>query len=215
MTPRRLFVAGSTGAIGRTLLRLAPARQADVVPHVRPKSAAAGAPYPKAAVLELSNVEALTTALRGCTTVIQLIGTMRKRFATGDTYETSDVGTTQHLVDAARRAGSIDHFVLLSSVGAGRPFGAYLHAKARAEAIVRDSSIPWTIFRPSAFVGEGHQPPPLGDILTRLLGARRFQPIRVEALAGAILHVALERQPLDAVLEGEPLWNAVASSSRS
>ena len=212
MKPRRLFVAGSTGAIGRTVLRLAAARGDDVVPHVRPKSAAGGAPHPNAAVFELSDLDALTDSLRGCTTVVQLIGTMRKRFATGDTYETSDVGTTRQLVEAARRAGTIDHVILLSSVGAGRPFGAYLHAKARAEAIVREGGIPWTVFRPSAFVGEGHKAPPLGDTITRMLGARRLQPIRVEELAGAILHVARTRQPLDAVLEGEPLWKAVASA---
>ena len=128
-----------------------------------------------AAVLELADAPALETALSGaggaggCTTVVQLIGTMRKRFSTGDTYETSDIGTTQQLVDAAKKTG-VDHLVLLSSVGAGSPMGAYLQAKARAEAIVRESGIPFTIFRPSAFVGEGHRPPPGMKLLTRALG---------------------------------------------
>ena len=92
-----------------------------------------------------------------CTTVVQLIGTMRKRFAQGDTYESSDVGTTRQLVAAATEA-QIDHFVLLSSVGADKPMGAYLKAKAEAERIVFDSGIPWTVFRPSSFDGGGHRP---------------------------------------------------------
>src|SRR5687768_11129929 len=142
--PRRIFVAGSTGATGRALVRLAATRGlADrVVPHLRPRGpqtrqvdAPAGA-----IVLDLGDARALATALEGFTTVVQLIGTMRKRFAAGDTYETSDLGTTRQLVDAARAAG-VDHMVLLSSVGAGRPIGAYLQAKARAEAIVTGSGI--------------------------------------------------------------------------
>lgn len=203
---RRLFVAGATGATGRTLMRLAGTKGAPAVPHARPKSVARAPPG--AAVVDLSDHAGLVAALRGCTTVVQLIGTMRKRFAAGDTYETSDIGTTRQLVDAAKDAG-VDHLVLLSSVGAGKPRGAYLKAKAEAERLVRDSGLPYTIFRPSAFVGEEHQPPRL---LVRLasLAPARYRPIRLEQLARAILHVALARAPLGTVLEGAPLWDEVA-----
>jgi nucleoside-diphosphate-sugar epimerase len=209
MTPRLLFVAGSTGAVGRTVMRLAPQVGASVVPHIRPKSAGERPPLPGAAVMELSETEGLARVLSKCTTVVQLIGTMRKRFASGDTYETSDIGTTAQLVDAAKKAGTIDHFILLSSVGAGRPMGAYLKAKARAEELVRNSGLPWTVFRPSAFIGEGHTVPWVAGALARALGARRYQPIRVEQLASAILKSALERAPLDTVLEGDSLWKQV------
>jgi uncharacterized protein YbjT (DUF2867 family) len=209
MKTRRLFIAGATGAVGRTLMRLAPQMGVDVVPHVRPKTAGERPPYPDAVVLELSDTEALAGALRGCTTVVQLIGTMRKRFASGDTYETSDIGTTEQLVEAAKKVGSVDHFVLLSSVGAGQPMGAYLKAKARAEEIVRDSGLSWTVFRPSAFIGEGHKVPWVAQAFTRALGARRYQPIRVEQLASAILKVSRQGAPLDTVLEGDSLWQQV------
>src|SRR5207245_164039 len=99
--------------------------------------------------------ERLRTALARCTTVTQLIGTTRKRFAAGDTYESSDIGTTRQLVDAAHAAGTIDHFILLTSVGAGKPRGAYLRAKAEAERIVIESGIAYTIFRPSFLIGGG------------------------------------------------------------
>src|SRR4051812_22449943 len=109
MTGRKLFVAGSTGAVGRTVVRIGKGR-AELVAHQRPKPG--GNPGEGLAVFPLDDAEALTAALKGCTTVLQLIGTMRKRFATGDTYESSDIGTTRHLVEAARRAGTIDHLVL-------------------------------------------------------------------------------------------------------
>lgn len=207
---RRLFVAGATGAVGRTVMRLAETRGLDVVPHVRPKTAAQGkALYPRAAVLELSQTEALVKVLGDRTTVLQLIGTTRKRFATGDTYETSDIGTTRELLDAAKRAGTIDHFILLSSVGAGRPVGAYLKAKARAEELVRESGIPFTVFRPSAFVGEGHRLFPGAQAIISAVGASRYRPIPVESLAKTLLLVAGERAPLGEVLEGVPLWKQV------
>jgi uncharacterized protein YbjT (DUF2867 family) len=162
-------------------------------------------------VFELSDADALARAMAGCTTVIQLIGTMRKRFAAGDTYETSDIGTTRQLVDAAVRAG-VDHVVLLSSVGAGKPMGAYLQAKARAEAIVRESGLAYTIFRPSAFYGEGHVGIPGAKTVLSALGWRRYEPIAVEALAAGILHAALTRAPLGVALEGQPLWSVVEAA---
>jgi uncharacterized protein YbjT (DUF2867 family) len=139
---------------------------------------------------------------------VQCIGTMKDRFARGDTYETSDIGTTQQLVDAGRATG-VDHLVLLSSVGAGGA-GAYLKAKARAEAIVLGSGIAWTIFRPSFLDGEGRRPIPGLGAVTRLLRLRQWQPIRVEQLAAALLHSALERAPLGVALEGRSLFDLVA-----
>lgn len=208
-----LFVAGSTGAVGRTVVRLAAGKGIRLVPHVRPRRAARGPLDPRAAVFELSDARALEQALRGCTTVLQLIGTRRSRFASGDTYETSDVDTTRFLVEGARAAG-IRHLVLLSSLGTGHPVGPYLQAKARAERLATESGVPYTIVRPSAFVGEGHPPIPGMATLTRLPGLRGLRPIRVEQLAAALLHVALEKAPLGTILEGESLWRQVEAAER-
>jgi uncharacterized protein YbjT (DUF2867 family) len=206
-----VFVAGATGAVGRTVVRLAAQRQLRLIPHLRPSTARRQGALPDAAVLELSDTAALTEAMRGCGAVLQLIGTMRRRFASGDTYETSDIGTTAQLVEAARRSGR-PHFVLLSSVGAGRPWGAYLKAKARAEAIVRESGLPFTVVRPSAFIGEGHRAPPGLAALSRLPTLARLRPIRVEQLAGLLLDLATQGDGRGEVLEGRSLWGRLSSS---
>ncbi len=207
MRARRIFVAGATGVTGRQVLSRARQLKLAVLPHVRPKHASASDLGTEAAVLSLSDQPALTKELQGCTTVMQLIGTTRKRFGQGDTYETSDVGTTRDLVQASTGAG-IDHFILLSSLGAGSPIGAYLKAKARAEELVRNSGIPFTIFRPSALVGGGHHPPPGMATLTRWLHLQRWKPIPVEHLAAALAYVASARACLGEILEGNSLWNA-------
>lgn len=200
-------MAGATGVTGREVLSQARHLELAVLPHVRPKHASVPDLGAEAAVLSLSDQPALTKVLQGCTTVMQLIGTTRKRFGQGDTYETSDVGTTGDLVQASTRAG-IDHFILLSSLGAGKPVGAYLKAKARAEELVRNSGIPFTIFRPSAFIGGGHKPPPGMATLAGWLHLETWKPIPVEDLAAALVRVASLRACLGEILEGNPLWNA-------
>lgn len=207
---RHLFLAGATGATGRTLMRQALARGVPVIAHVRPKSADCDAArdWPRKAVVELSDGETLIEMMSGYTTVLQLIGTMRKRFESGDTYETSDIGTTRQLVEAAKRAG-VDHLVLLSSMGAGRPMGAYLQAKAEAERIVRESGIPWTIVRPPAFEGEYHSPPAILRAISRLPLLQNLRIIHLEQLAAVLLRVSERRAPLNTVLEGKSLWAEV------
>lgn len=210
MAGRKLFIAGATGVVGRAVVKRVEQRGVDFVAHVRPKRAAGGELPPRAVPCELSDAQALAGAMRGCTTVLQLIGTMRSRFGAGDTYETSDIGTTRQLVDAARVVG-VDHLVLLSSVGAGRPVGPYLKAKAKAEAIVRDSGLPFTLFRPSAFTGgpAGRDAPAFFKSITHLLGLKSMEPIHVDELAAALVQAAVDRAPLGAALEGASLWELV------
>ena len=214
-SPRHLFVAGATGATGRTLMRQALARGVSVLPHVRPKSANTepASTWPRKAALELADAPALVEAMRGSTTVLQLIGTMRKRFAAGDTYETSDIGTTRQLVDAAKAAG-VDHFVLLTSVGAGTPVGAYLKAKAEAERIVRDSGLAYTMVRPPALEGEYHRPPGFMHTVAKLPLLHNLKPMHLDQLAAVLLRVSERRAPLNAVLEGKSLWAEVEAAGR-
>jgi uncharacterized protein YbjT (DUF2867 family) len=212
--PRRLFVAGSTGATGRTLLRISGPHRGELVAFRRPRGESDRAKDASETVFSLDDHAALVNALRGCTTAVQLIGTMRKRFAKGDTYETSDIGTTRSLVEASREAG-VDHLVLLSSVGAGKPMGAYLEAKAKAEALVRESGIAYTIFRPSAFMGEEHRVPAVAETITKLFGMDRYRPIHLEDLARALLYVGLQQAPLNVELEGTVLWKWVDEARRA
>lgn len=159
LPPSPLFVAGATGATGSVFLPIARAAGYAVWPHVRPKTAKEhplGAD-PDARVLDLFDEPfALDKGLRGAGAVVCLVGTMKKRFAQGDSYATSDVGAVKALVAAAERAG-VRRFVLLSSYGAGG-VGAYLAAKKEAEDAVVQSGLAFTVFRPSALVSPADAP---------------------------------------------------------
>jgi uncharacterized protein YbjT (DUF2867 family) len=218
----KVFLAGATGATGSVFIPIAEAAGIDLVFHVRPQSACktALARDARARVFDLGNAQELDLALRGCDAVVSMIGTMRSRFGEGDTYASSDVGTTRQLVDAAK-AAKIDRFVLLSSLGAGGG-GAYLKAKGDCEQIVRDSGLAWTIVRPSILVtppnaptsphGTRSAPPGLGALLGAvgcIPGLRGWaddtKPIPLDVVARAFVH-ALERPMTGHVLAGRELW---------
>lgn len=216
-----IYVAGATGATGRVLVPMARELGFDVRAHVRPSTAAAGeilALESFAHVADVGDTPAMLSALPGREVVVSLVGTMRKRFATGDTYATSDVGTTRLLVDAARAAG-VPRFMLLSSLGAGGR-DPYSRAKGEAEAIVRGSGLRWTIFRPSALLspaGDSGRHGPrevpsflvsLGALAAAIPGlsgiADDVRPMPIVTLARAMLRVCAE--PRDgAVLSGRDI----------
>ncbi len=220
----KLFVAGATGATGRVFVPLATAAGIDLRLHVRPSSADKTplAKDPRTDIFDLGNAAELERVLGECDAVLSLIGTMQKRFAAGDTYESSDVGTTRQLTKGAVASG-VPRFLLLSSVGAGG-MGSYLKMKRECEQIVETSGLAWTIFRPSILVspddapeathGSRKAPPGAGAFfgavgaLPGLSGwANRMRPIPISVLCRAFLSVL--RSPQNGtILEGDALWAA-------
>jgi NADH dehydrogenase len=110
---------------------------------------------------------------------------------------------TENLVRAAEEADA-DRFLQMSALGAD-PDGdtAYIRSKGQAEAIVRDSDLEWTVFRPSVVFGDGGEFVSFTKRLKGMFapgvplyplpggGKTRFQPIHVEDLV-PMLAAALE-----------------------
>ncbi len=192
------FVAGATGYTGRALLEEIQKSEWKARPHARAAGKIDGA-----VVCDPRDVGALTDGMRGCDAVVQLIGTVRANFADGD-YEAIDYGTTVALCDAAKAAG-VPRFLLLSSVGAGKPRGSYLKVKRKTEQHVESSGLEYTIVRPSVIGGEGRRANlMLGAILSPFPSLRG---IEVHDLARVFVR-ALERrdQVRNQILEGKSLW---------
>ncbi len=217
---RRVAIAGATGYTGQRLLaELGHQALWDGRALVRPGSEHKLKPAPgqDMAVCSARSVDELLIALKGCAAVIQTIGTTRAQFAPGISYETVDYATTVALVAAAQELG-IKRFLLLSSVGAGKPVGPYLQWKARTEQVVRQSGLNWTILRPAAIVGPLRRLMHIGSLpfalLSRLpdpLGAvgYRYRPINVTLLAECFIRCLDDADTIGKILEGRALWNIV------
>ncbi len=186
-----------------------------MVVHVRPRSEdkyrAQQPEGPEPALFDLFDAETLTEHMRGCTAVVSMIGTMAHRFSSGDTYEKSDIGTTQALVDAAGVVG-VGHFVLMSGFGADITPGPYYSAKREAERIVRESGLTWTITRPSFLYGNDR-----GSAAASAIGALGVIPgmkgfaedwkgIPVGVVAEAMVKIATGGLHEDEIVSGRHLW---------
>lgn len=137
---------------------------------------------------DITNRESLKGKLDDCEIVVHLVGIIDED--QGISFEKVHIEGTDNLVNEAQRA-KVRHFFYQSSLGASSSsWSRYLKTKAEAENIVRESGIPYTIFRPSIVVGKGDGfTAKLKDLISYSPvvpvpgeGKTKFQPIFVEDL---------------------------------
>jgi uncharacterized protein YbjT (DUF2867 family) len=134
----KILVTGGTGLLGSQavpLLRSAGHEIRVISRHDREPDD--GVEY---VAVDLMSDHGLEAAVEGTRTILHLAGGPK-----GD-----DV-ITRNLVRAAQRAGTVDHLVLISVVGADTVPVGYFARKASAERIVTESGIPFTILRAAQF----------------------------------------------------------------
>lgn len=232
------FVAGATGYTGRAVVEELRRRGVATVAHIRPGSSSLAEARRRFEELGADvdttpwEPEAMGTTLRRLrpTLVFSLLGTTRKRargegMAAEEAYERIDYGLTALLVDAAAGSDPRPRFVYLSAVGVepdSEPTSgnAYLKARARAEAKLRASGLPFMIARPSFVTGpDRRESRPLERIAAAAadalleaaarLGARRlrdrYASLDATTLARALVTAALDPPSDAAVLEAPAL----------
>jgi nucleoside-diphosphate-sugar epimerase len=237
--PSPAFVAGATGYVGHALVRLLAERGARVAAHVRPDSARLGQWRERLAALG-PGVEIDTTpwdepamtatlAARRPAAIFALLGTTRARMSAARGvdvgYEAVDYGLTALLrraaEGAARETGVVPRFVYLSSVGVTPGTrNAYLRARARVEAELREGTLPYTIARPGVITGpDREESRPLERVasvvvdaalaLPGLLGAHRlrdrYRTTSADELARALARLAADPRMEGATVEGDGL----------
>ncbi|RFU87370.1 NAD-dependent epimerase/dehydratase family protein [Streptomyces triticagri] len=168
-----VLVTGGTGTIGRRTVPLLVAAGRTVRVLSRGGRPADIAPDPHVTYVRadlLADGELDPALLGGAETVLHLAGGPK-----------GDDAATARLVRAARAAGTVQHLVLVSVVGAdAMPIG-YFRAKAGAERAVMESGIGWTVLRAAQ----------VNELLLRMVGSMRQMPL-VPAPGG------LRFQPVDA-----------------
>ena len=100
---------------------------------------------------DLSDIAALAALCEGADAVLHVAGLTN----TPDPaeFEDANVGGTQRMIAAAKSA-RVKRFVLVSSLSARESsLSAYGASKARAETLVEDSGLDWTIVRPPGVYG--------------------------------------------------------------
>jgi uncharacterized protein YbjT (DUF2867 family) len=148
----------------------------------------------------------LDAALAGAEAVVHLVAIPRQ--GRGRTFEGTNVGGVERVVDAAAAAG-VRRIVHLSVLGAvDDPELAYLRSKWRGEQVVRASGLEWVVLRPSLLFGEGDGFFTLirttltwwspGVVALPGDGSARFQPLSVDDLA-----IAVERSIVEPARAGQ------------
>ncbi len=198
----RVLVVGGTGFIGTTLCRELNDRGHDVTALARNPPDSQIASDITLRQGDVTDPASLADAFADQDAVINLVSLspLYKPRGGDERHFAVTRDGTANVVEMAEQH-DVEKFVQISALGAD-PDGttAFIQAKGQAEEIIRDSSLPWVIIRPSVVFGEGGEfisftktlaPPyvtPLPDG-----GTTRFQPIWVgdfvPMLADAIVGV--------------------------
>lgn len=154
ISPRRVFVLGATGTIGRATVRALLARGHEVVCFLRPRSGTEDMPaFLEGANLRFGRVTDPASIARD--------GFQGERFdalvsclasRTGAPKDAWAIDHQAHVdaLTAAKEVG-VPQMVLLSAICVQKPLLAFQHAKLAFEAALIESGLTYSIVRPTAF----------------------------------------------------------------
>ncbi|MFO1304753.1 MAG: NAD(P)H-binding protein [Burkholderiales bacterium] len=158
--PRRVFVLGATGTIGRAAVRSLATRGHEVVCLVRPRAGTGGALAPDASTRLLAGAEVRVGDASDPVSLARdgfrgerfdvVLSCMASRTGVPRDAWAIDHQAHLHALDAARAAG-VAHMVLLSALCVQKPRLAFQHAKLAFEKALVESGLTYSIVRPTAF----------------------------------------------------------------
>jgi uncharacterized protein YbjT (DUF2867 family) len=210
---RDVVVAGGTGEVGRQLLaRLSERPELRVRALVRRPGLPVPAPNLQEEVLDLADEAACRRSLAGpCDLLIIAVGTTRAKAGSPEAFLAVDRDLPLRLVRALAEAHPQARVGLVSSVGADRPRGLYLRAKAGVEAGLAATGLAHAVARPSLLVSRRREFRPGEWLVLHLLapawlalgrtlfprsrGWWRWAPVHVREVAESLLMAALSLQP--------------------
>lgn len=194
MSARVVSLTGATGFIGSVLRERLVGRGMEVRALARSRSGTAsdGTQWIKGT---LEDEQALTELVRGADAVIHCAGKVRGRAARD--FDAVNVQGSKRVMEAARRSGSCQRFLLISSLAARHPtLSWYAASKFEGERQVTAAAgaIPVCIFRPTAVYGPGDRElRPVfewllrGWLVTLGRGDSQFSFLHVDDLVSAVM----------------------------
>jgi uncharacterized protein YbjT (DUF2867 family) len=199
----KILLTGGTGFVGGEVLRQLRTAGYDVCllarqPSSRRTKECAEAHQAEIRPGDVTQAWTLTPAMAGTDAVIHLVGVISEIGA--NTFENVHVQGTRNLLAAAREAG-LRRLVHMSALGT-RPDAPsrYHQSKWSAETLVRQSGLPFTIFRPSIIYGPHDQFVNTFARISRFSpvfpligsGQTKFQPVAVEDVAACFVKALIQ-----------------------
>jgi nucleoside-diphosphate-sugar epimerase len=195
--PRRVFLTGSTGYLGRATSDALIARGHTVDALCRASARDRLALGVNAVIGDPLDATTYANALRPEHVVVHLVGTPKPAPWKGESFKRVDLGSVQQLARAVAQS-PVTHIVYIVYVSVAHPaptMHAYIDARRRAEAVLRDTHLPLTILRPWYVLGPGHRWPialvPVYWIAERILsmraGARRLGLVTLAQMVAALV----------------------------
>ena len=156
---KEILVTGGTGFVGQRVCRALIAR--GWLPRLLVRSGSEGKiPLDvrrqcRISLGDITDRESVINAAQSTDAIVNLVGVIREFPSKGITFEKLHVEGTRNVI-AAAKVWKISRIVHMSALGAlaGSPV-PYFDTKGRAEQLVRESGLEWTLFRPSIVFGEG------------------------------------------------------------
>ncbi|WP_447932896.1 NAD-dependent epimerase/dehydratase family protein [Sphingopyxis fribergensis] len=186
-------MTGATGFVGGATMRDAVAAGWHIRALTRrPQPEREGVTWIAGALDDTDSLAAMTA---GADVVMHIAGVVN--VPTRAAFEAGNATATANVVEAARGAG-MTRFVHVSSLAAREPgISNYGWSKERAEAVVMDSGLDWTIVRPPAVFGPGDTE--MLDLFRMarrgiaLVPSGRMSAIYVDELARLLVTLAADR----------------------
>jgi len=196
MDLRRVCVIGGSGFVGCHVVEaLSAERYLVTVPSRDRERAKSLILLPTVDVLDADVHDPATLArlMRGTDAVINLVGVLHDGRGTQRFVE-AHVELTRKIIAACAQTG-VQRYLHMSALGADvNGPSRYQRTKGAAEALVRESGLDWTIFRPSVIFGREDRFLNLFAGLLKFMPVvflgrpdARFQPVFVEDVAAAIV----------------------------
>lgn len=158
--PRRVFVLGATGTIGRATVRALVRRGHEVVCFVRVRAGAGGTLAPDESTRLLAGATVRFGAVQDPASLRNdgfcgerfdaLVSCMASRTGAPRDAWAVDHQANVHAFEAARASG-VSHCVLLSAICVQKPLLAFQLAKLACERALAESGMDYSIVRPTAF----------------------------------------------------------------
>jgi uncharacterized protein YbjT (DUF2867 family) len=158
LEPRRIFVTGGTGYIGRRLIPLLARRGHVVTALVRRGSQTKSPEGCRAVVGDALDPESFVGDVPPADTFVQLVGVSHPSPAKADLFRRIDLASARAGAEAAARS-KVAHFVYVSVARPAPAMKAYQAARAEGEASIQEKGLNATFLRPWYVLGPGHRWP--------------------------------------------------------